>query len=78
MSNDGKCAGGVEIGVRDCAKCGASEDEGCPHETRSHLHHSSPERESLHKMLEVYWGKGDGAAPPAFIKDAAKLCGYPL
>lgn len=78
MSNDGKCAGGVEIGVRDCPKCGATEDDACPVEVATHLRHSSPERESLHKMLEVYWGSGDGEPAPQFIQDAAALCDYKI
>lgn len=45
---------------------------------REHLHHSSMEHESLWEMLAAYWGKGDGAEPPAFIQRAAKLCGFPL
>lgn len=28
----GQCAGGVEIGVRACPKCGATEDDKCPAE----------------------------------------------
>lgn len=35
-------------------------------------------RLSLQKMLEAYWGNGDGNPPPAFITEAAKLCSYPL
>jgi len=28
---------------------------------------------SLKEMLEVYWGPGDGAEPPAFIRQAQIL-----
>lgn len=78
MNTDGKCAGGVEIGIGPCPKCGATDNDVCPATERDELHHSSPERESLWKMLDAYWGKGDGNPPPTFIKDAAKLCGYPV
>lgn len=30
-------------------------------------------RKSLKEMLDCYWGEGDGAPPPAFIKRALKL-----
>jgi hypothetical protein len=78
MMNDGKCAGGIEIGVGPCPRCGATDNDVCPVAAQNDLRHSSAERESLYKMLEVYWANGDGNPPPAFIKDAAKLCGYPL
>lgn len=29
----GLCAGGVQIGVLPCEKCGATEDDKCPYET---------------------------------------------
>lgn len=29
--------------------------------------------QSLRKMLEVYWGDGDGAEPPEFIRQAQIL-----
>lgn len=35
-------------------------------------------RLSLHDMLDVYWGKGDGHTPPEFIQRAAKGCGFQL
>lgn len=31
--DQGKCAGGVEIGARACPKCGATEDDKCQYET---------------------------------------------
>lgn len=43
-----------------------------------YLRDSSPERQSLFKMLDAYWGEGDGHPAPEFIQDAAKLCGFPL
>lgn len=46
--------------------------------TPKQLRDSSPERRALFIMLEAYWGRGDGEAPPAFIVEAAKLCGFPL
>lgn len=47
-------------------------------EEQAYLRDSSPERQALFEMLEVYWGGGDGDAPPKFIQKAAKLCGFPL
>lgn len=47
-------------------------------EEQAELRDSSPEGQCLFKLLEVYWGKGDGSTPPEFIAQAAKLCGFPL
>lgn len=47
-------------------------------EAQEHQRDSSPERQMLFKMLEAYWGKGDGNTPPAFIAEAAQMCGFPL
>lgn len=33
LDRSGQCAGGVEIGVRACPKCGATEDDKCQYET---------------------------------------------
>ena len=47
-------------------------------------HHTKPLTEnellkkSLHKLLGIYWGRGDGEKPPRFIIEAAKLCNYNL
>lgn len=30
-------------------------------------------RNSLREMLECYWGEGDGAPPPEFIRRAQRL-----
>jgi hypothetical protein len=30
-------------------------------------------RASLREFLTVYWGKGDGATPPAFVLQAKRL-----
>ena len=42
------------------------------------LRDSTPEKQMLFKLLEAYWGRGDGDKPPQFIFDAARMCGYPL
>lgn len=44
----------------------------------AYLRNSSIERQHLFKLLEVYWGKGDGKPAPDFIQAAAALCGFPV
>lgn len=35
-------------------------------------------RAAMLKLLDCYWGKGDGEPAPEFIQKAASLCGYKL
>lgn len=78
FEREGKCAAGVVVASGPCVRCSAADDDVCPAAAAHELRHSSPTAESLHKMLEVYWGKGDGHTPPDFITEAARLCGFSL
>lgn len=33
-------------------------------------------KKSMRELLDAYWGAGDGAEPPDFIKRAARLSGW--
>lgn len=57
------------------SECGWHEFETEVDEDAAYLRDSSPERQLLFRLIEVYWGNRAVNMPPEFIERAAKLWG---